>query len=126
MPIDFNQWLGGGASVVKAQIPLRAIIQMSRILDKDVDVEFFRSGAKLPPQTVRIEFDDPSASIDSDTGMSFSRKGTIFGIHGHPELDDTDIDEWDTFTMDDREFTVTNVNRLLTGQVQANFEAVGS
>lgn len=122
--IDFNSWLQGDGSIVKTQIPLRATVQQSRILDKDTDVEFKRNGTDLAPQTVRIEFDSFVTDANSEAGTGYSRKGTLFGIRGHPLLDDTDVQVWDTFVMDKMEYTIIFVNLQTHGQVQAIFEAV--
>lgn len=123
--IDFGKWLAQGGSIVQMQIPLRAQIQWARILDRPTDVQFLRFGRTLEPQTVRIEYDNTVSELNSgDVGQGSQRKGILFGIHGHPVEADTDVAVWDTFSMDDMEFTITFVNRQLDGQVQASFEAV--
>ena len=122
--IDFSAWLSGGGAFVKTQVPLRATIQQSRILDKEVDLILVRRGIKLSPQTVRVELEDTTRLMDDDSGQGFAIQATVFGIHGHPTLDDTDIQVWDTFTLDKMEFTVRVVNRQMHGQVQAYCEAV--
>lgn len=123
--MGLGSWLGQNGGLVQSLIPIRAEVQWSRILDRPTDVQFKRFGRTLEPQTVRIELDDTTSELNSsEMGMGAQRKGIIFGIHGHPTLDDTDIKEWDTFVMDDVEYTITFVNRHLDGQIQANFEAV--
>lgn len=125
MSMSFGAWFAQSGGFVQTLIPLRAEIQWARILDRPTDVQFVRFGRTLDPQTVRIEMDDTVTELNSgDMGMGTQRKGVIFGIHGHPELDDTDITETDTFVMDGIEFTITFVNRHLDGQIQASFEAV--
>lgn len=120
-----GSWLSQSGGIAQMQISLRAEIQWARIQDKPTDVQFFRFGNTLDPQTVRIEYDDTVSELNSgDMGMGAQRKGIIFGIHGHPTEADTDIQETDTFRMDNVEFTVTFVNRQLHGQIQASFEAV--
>jgi hypothetical protein len=125
MPIDFGAWLAGNGSIVATQHPIRAVIQRYRIADKETDVQFKRNGILLDPQPVRIEFDDNAFSTFDSSGAGTLRKGSLFGVRGHPDLDDTDIALWDTFTMDELEFTIISVNRQLIGQVQALFEAAG-
>lgn len=123
--MSLGSWLGQSGGLLQAQIPIRAEIQWSRILDRPTDVQFLRYGRTLDPQTVRIEYDNPFSELNSgDVGQGTQRKGVIFGIHGHPTLDDTDIEVWDTFPMDGISYTVTFVNRQLDGQIQASFEAV--
>lgn len=125
MPIDFIQWLSGGGSIVQSQWQLRAQIQASRINDKPVDVSLIRNGVKLDPQTIRIEFDNNAGEANSEFGSAAMRRVILFGVKGHPELDDFNVAVWDTFTMDEQEFTVRTVNKTLIGQIQAHAEAVG-
>lgn len=124
MAIDFAKWMQGSGSIVKSQIPFRAQIQALRILDKEVDIAFLRHGTRLAPQTVRVELEDNSPSSGDEMSQAFVVQATVFGIHGHPTLPDTDIKVWDTFTLDGMEFTVKVVNRQMHGQVQAYCEAV--
>lgn len=114
------------STLVSGSAPLRAQVQWARIQDKPTVVQFTRNGVELDDQTVRIEFHDttPSDSVGV-SGVSFARRGTLFGIQDHPTLADLDIDEWDTFRLEEKEYTVTSVNRHIHGQVQAEFEAVG-
>lgn len=122
--IDFGKWMKGSGSIVQAQIPLRASIQQLRIEDKPYDIVFLRKGIPLDPQTVRIEMEDNSRVGDDDSGIAFSVQATVFGVHGHPDIPDTDIQVWDTFRFDNKEFTVRVVNRFMHGQVQAYCEAI--
>jgi hypothetical protein len=124
-PIDFGGWMRGGASIVKAQAPLRAEIERMRILDKDTDIELLREGIRLDSQTVRIEWDDISADATDASGDSTRRVAIIFGIQGHPSLPDTDIKTWDTFVFEDVEYTVVSVNKRMHGVIQAECEVVG-
>ena len=126
MSIDFNSWIGQNSGLISSQIPMRASIQWGRILDKQTDVVLLREGVALPVQTVRIEMENVDTESDSSIGQGYSRVAMIFGIHGHPQLDDTDIEEWDTFVYHDMEFTVTSVNRQLLGQIQASCRVSGS
>lgn len=123
MPLTYASWLAGKGSIVQAQIPKRAAIQWARIQDKPTDVVFMTTtGVKLEPQTVRIEWDDPATEAESAAGMGVVRKGTIFGIRGHPDLDDTDIHKGFRFNLENKKYIV--LDPLLThGQVQARFEA---
>lgn len=123
--IDFGKWLTGGGGLPIAQWQQRAQVQWARILDKPTDVQFTRKGIMLEPQTVRVEFDDSMMSSDSELGMGAMRRVMLFGVRGHPEIDDLDVEVTDTFVMDNLEFTVMSVNKTLIGQVQAYAEAVG-
>lgn len=125
MSLDFSKWLAGGSSLVKAQIPIRAAIQASRILDKDTSIVLARGLTRLPAQIVRLEYQDWATGDTSDMGVTDMRKLTVFGIKDHPTLPDTNIQDGDTFILESKEFTVINVNRQLHGQVQAHAEAVG-
>lgn len=122
--LDFGAMLAG-ASLVQAQWPLRAQITWARILDKPTDVEFLREGVLLDPQTVRIGWDDITSDANDSSGNSTMRVVTIFGVRGHPDIDDLDVQRWDTFVKDEVEYTVTSVNKELIGQIQAECEAVG-
>lgn len=125
MPLDFATWIGDVPSLVLTQIPARAAVQWARIQDKPTDVVFMTgSGMKLAPQTVRIEFDDPAVDAESVAGLGATRGVTIFGIRGHPELDDTNIKKGYRFNFEGKQYTV--LDPLLThGQVQARCESVG-
>lgn len=124
-PFNFSGWLASGGTFLQTQHALRAQIQQAAINIKEVDVALTRNGVTLDPQTVRLEFEDTYSQANSEVGSGVLRRGTLHGIHGHPELDDTDVEVWDTFRMDKMEFTIVFVNRLNEGQVQADFEAVG-
>jgi len=125
MSISLGSWLAGTGSLPASQFSLRAEIQWSRILDKQTDIELYRNEAFLPTQTVRIEFDDYFMNAVDDSGNSTSRKAVVFGVRGHPTIDDLDIELWDTFILEDKEYTVVSVNKQLIGQIQAYCEAVG-
>ena len=125
MTINFGNWMHRAGEWVPGQVSLRAQIQWARILDKQFDIEFIRGGVKMAPQTVRVELHDSITNEVGVSGDSTMRKAIVFGIHGHPEFDDTDVKVWDVFVMDDMEYTVVTVNRLAHGQVQAYCEAVG-
>lgn len=122
--INFGQWLAGGASIVAAQAPLRAQVQAARILDKPESVQFTRNGVKLAAQTIRIEWTDSLTEVNSDLGSATLRRGYIMGFKSHPTLADLNVQEWDTFSIYDNQYTVTSVNKHLIGQIQASFEAV--
>lgn len=121
--IDFGTYLNQ-PSLIQAQIPMRATLAWARILDNPTDVSFTREGVNLEPQPVRIEFDDPVSDVSSEAGQGTRRRGYIFGLFAHPQLPDLDVRNWDTFRMDDMEFTVNFVNRQLQWEIQASFEAV--
>lgn len=121
---NFGAWLSGPSNFIQPQYPLYAQITWAQIQDKPVDIELFRNGATIEPQTVRVEFENTFINADSEIGTGSLRRGTIHGVRGHPDIDDLDIDAWDTFVMDEVEFTVVFVNKTLPGEIQADFEAV--
>lgn len=124
MSLDFGSWLAGSPSVVLAAVPMRAAIAWARISDKPTDVVFMTAtGVKLAPQTVRIEYDDPAMEADSEAGQGAMRKLTIFGIHGHADLDDTVIAKGYRFNFEGKQYTVIDAIRT-HGQIQARAEAV--
>lgn len=128
MPIDFGGLLATAPrGIVQSQYALRAQIQWARILDKPTDIQIKRNSVFLPTiQTVRIEQDDTfPQGVADDSGMGSARRLIVFGVRGHPDIDDLDIDTWDRFTLEEQEYTVLSVNRHLIGQVQAVVEAVG-
>jgi hypothetical protein len=127
MSLDIGKLISGaGGRIIPAQAPLRAQIEWARILDKPTVVELERGSETLPPQTVRLEFDNGNpGDATSVSGSSAIRRLTIFGIENHPTLPDTDIDAWDTFVLEDQEYTVVTVNHQTHGSVQAYCEAIG-
>lgn len=129
MPLDFATWMGGGASIVATQYQMRAAIQWARIQDKPVDVEFVKpgtlsknappgtkpAGVVLPTQTVRIEYDSRASIARGVGGAAPLLQATIFGIHGHPDIDDTDMEEGYTFEYEGDSFRITDVIRVIGG-----------
>lgn len=126
MGFDFGGWLQGGLSIIAGQGPLRAQIQMARILDKPYPepIVFLRNGVSLPGQTVRIEWTEALTDMESENGITVARRGYIMGFKDHPVYADLDVQDWDTFRIYNREYTVQSVNYHLIGQIQAQFEAV--
>lgn len=124
MSIDFSGYLSGGLSIIAGQGGLRAQVQRARILDKETEIELKRGDTHLASQSFRVEFDNSYSEMDGASGDGFARRLTIFGIQSHSTLVDSDIRVWDTFTLDDMEFTVTSVNKQIIGQIQAHAEAV--
>lgn len=125
MGVNFGNYLGRSGGWASNQAALRARVQWSRILDKQFDIELIRGGTKMSPQSVRVELDNFASDESGSSGDSSLRKVIVFGLYGHPDIDDTDIKVWDVFVMHDMEYTVVTVNRLAHGQVQAYCEAVG-
>lgn len=112
-------------SIVQTQIPFRAQVQWARIQDKPTSIVLSRRGVSLAAQIVRLELSNSISDSASAAGDSTSRMATIFGIEDHPTLPNTDIRIWDVFVLDDIEYTVTQVNRQIHGQIQAYAEGVG-
>lgn len=129
MGVNFGDYLLGNGSVVATQYQTRAAIQWARIQDKPVDVEFVKPGTLsknappgtkpvdivLPTQTVRVEFDNRPSIAEGQAGIAPILRATIFGIHGHPEIDDTDIEEGYTFTWEGDSFRIVDVIRVIGG-----------
>ena len=113
-------------SLVQMSWQQRAIIQWARINDKPTELILRRGDTMLSPQIVRVELDSrlPTFATD-DSGVSTSTRVTLFGVRGHPEIDDFDVQIWDTFIMENIEYTVMNVNKLIIGQIQAYCEGIG-
>lgn len=125
MSFDFNGYLSQTSSLVQRQRSIRATVQASRIADKPVlSVSFLRRGENIDPQDVRIEYDDFTRDAEDESGDAELVKGTLFGVQGHDTIEDLDVEPMDTFIHDDKEFTITFVNRNTIGQIQAFFEAV--
>lgn len=129
MSLNFGSLIANAASRFSpTQWSLKAQVEWARILEKPVDVQFTREGSDTPldPQTVRLEMDGRLPSqIDDDSGISSESRLTIFGVRGHPDIDDLDVKIWDTFVYEDVEYTVLTVNRVIVGQIQAYCAAVG-
>lgn len=122
---DFGGWLSQNIiGLAQSQASIRAQIQHSRILDKPETVAFTRNGAKIAAQVVRLEWTDSLTEVDSDLGSATLRRGYVMGFKSHPTLPDLNVQEWDTFSIYDNQYTVTSVNKHLIGQIQAAFEAV--
>lgn len=124
MPIDFGGWLTQ-PSIVASQHQIRAQVQQARVLDKMFAVSFLRDEIALPEQLVRVEYNTTFTETSSEIGTAAERKVTLFAPKGHPDIDDLNVRVWDTFRMDEVEYTVMAVNRTLIGQVQVYCEAVG-
>lgn len=127
MSLDFGSLVGAASGLfTPIQWQLRAQVEWARINDKATDIELMRQGVLLAPQTVRIEQDGRLPMNDEDdAGISSLSRITLFGVRGHPEIDDLDVEIWDTFVFEAREYTVLTVNKLLIGQVQVYCEATG-
>lgn len=128
MPMSLTRWLGSGPSIVATQHQVLASAQQKIIVDKEVDIEFVKpkevtkSGTipemVLPPQTVRIEYDSRATTVAGVAGTAPIMRATIFGVRGHPDLDDTDIAEGYTFQYEGDHFRITDVIPVIGG-VQA-------
>jgi hypothetical protein len=124
--MNIGAWLAQRpVSLVQSQETIRAQVQWARILDKPTSIRFLRNGTRMAAQTVRIEFDDTFSNTESEAGNSTLRRVLLFGVEGHPTIPDLDVNLWDTFVIDQSEYTVVSVNDLLIGQVQAYCEMVG-
>ncbi len=122
--IDIGAMLAG-TSIVLAQAPFRAQVEWARIQDKPTTIRIRRGTTVLADQVVRLEMGITMTPSEGASGISTMGEGILFGIQDHPTLPDTDIDEWDTFVLGEKEYTITHVNRHLHGQIQAEFGATG-
>lgn len=121
MSLDLGLMMSGATSVVQAQAAFRASVQLARIADKPTSVVFRRNQVDQAAQTVRVEYDDTMPSeASSDSGLGYSKRGILFGSST------LNVDTWDTFILNDQEFTIMHVNRSPIGHIQCDFEAVGS
>lgn len=121
MSLDLGLMLSGATSIVQAQAAFRASVELARIADKPTSVVLRRNQVNLAAQTVRVEYDDTMPSeASSDSGTGYSKRGVLFGAST------LDVDTWDTFVLDEQEFTIMHVNRSPIGHIQCDFEAVGS
>lgn len=126
MSVDIGAWLrGNGDSFVRAQAPVRAQIQWARIMDNPLEIRFMRGSTLLPAQTVRLEWSNGVTDNADMSGDTSQRQVIVYGIQGHPELDDTDVKIWDTFVYEKIEYTVTSVNRRSHGSIKAYCDGVG-
>lgn len=124
MAISFGDWLTQ-SSPVAASSSIRAQIQASRTADKLTSVVFLRDGLEIAAQSVRVEYNNTFTETSSELGVAAERRVTLFAPKGHPTIADLNVRVWDTFRIDEVEYSVMQVNRTLIGQVQVQCEAVG-
>lgn len=133
---DFNLWLGDGVGSPLGAIDAagRAADAWQRIQHWPSTVIFTRpksvpkTGAipavQLPPQIVRIEFDNRSTAIEGAAGVAPSLKLIVYGIQHHLTLPSTDMEEGYSFVMDGDSYRCVNVLSL-PGERQGVWEAMG-
>lgn len=103
----------------------RAAAAWRRIMDKPTVIEIRDIGE----QTVRIEYDDTAIEEDNAFGSSRTagmQRGVLFGVRGHPVIEDTILRRQDRFGVENQGRTVTYeiVSVIYTiGEIQAVFEA---
>lgn len=114
-----GRWYGGGGRTRVAVTGQRAAKAWLRILDRPYALTLYRASVALDEQTVRLEYDSNQASESMGEAGKVGRRGLIiFGIVGHPTLDDTDIERGDRFVYGGDTFEVEAV-LTLDGQIQA-------
>lgn len=108
----------------------RASDAWRRICDKPSEIVLKRvskpgTSTTLDAQTMRVEHDSSTANDRSPQGMGASsqQKVVLFGIQGHCNEPDTDIQRGDQFALDGTFYRVVAINRRIIGEVQASAEA---
>lgn len=119
---DFDQWLilRGRRSIPTIA---RAIMAWQRIQDRATTLTVYRDGAALADtQTVRIEFDSTS-SDRHEAGEASVRGIVLFGVKGHPDAADTNLQKGDRFALGSDQYEVKDVIEV-PGEVQARAERI--
>jgi hypothetical protein len=99
----------------------RSVLAWRRIEDRATSVTILRGSVTLDAQTVRIEFDDSQSSGQSVVGAGGSAEQhslILFGVVGHPSVDDTDLERGDRFAQGTMVYEIKTV-KALPGEIQA-------
>lgn len=124
MTINFDAWLGETGALQPPDAAARAVAAYRRIQDKPSSVAFVTpAGASVAAQTVRIEYDDSAARVESDAGNTGRRRLVIFGVRDHPTIADTVVDTGYRCRIDAKNFAVIEVIKTI-GEIQAIAEAL--
>lgn len=97
----------------------RAADAVRRIGEKPTEITFRDAkGTALPPQVLRLEYDNSASASESVPGSVSSRKLIIFGVAGHESMPDSDIKKGYRLTREKREYEVISVI-YQSGEIQA-------
>lgn len=99
----------------------RAADAWERISERPTSILIVRGGVNQPAQTVRLEMDNTASEITGDGGTIISvRRGTIFGVKGHPSpsVPDTVLKKGDQFAINKVQHVVVSVIEQ-KGEIQA-------
>jgi hypothetical protein len=94
------------------------------IQDVPADIVLVRSGVALNSQTVRIEISNTHRQVEGESTVQSGRQeAVIFGVRGHPDVEDTDIRANDRFAHNGIQYRVIAIVTQ-PGEVQARCEAL--
>lgn len=119
---NFDSWLGNNWRL-RPQETSRAAAAWKRIQDKPTEIIVRRDSVNQPAQTVRVEVNSTASEQRSANAQPGSYTATLFGVKGHPTVDDTDLQRGDLVVIDGNEYEVVSVV-LTLGEVQAICEVM--
>ena len=108
----------GGITQSPIDVSDRALRAWNLIQRDPSSVTLLRQGAKLDPQTMRVELSSGGRTNDMPVGLIGTQIVVLFGIKDHPTLPDTDIKRLDRAVIDNKEYTI-DVLIDAPGEVQA-------
>ena len=123
--LGFDEWMAGGNSPMSESN--YAIRQWRLIQRKPVSITLTRGTATIAAQTVRVEFGNEERREPGASGaLSVKRDVIIFGVKGHPtindvEVPDTDIRKADIFEYEGQKLKVVDVFPKV-GMIEAHCE----
>jgi hypothetical protein len=120
--VNFDDWMDEGNSPEGENRYASDQWRLIQINQKSIALK--RGSTTLAAQTMSIQPDSEERQIELPNGKTITvRDVVIFGIVGHPTLDDTDIQKDDQFSYRRRLYKVTDVIEN-TGSLQAWAEAI--
>jgi hypothetical protein len=120
--VNFDDWMDEGNSPEGENRYASDQWRLIQINQKSIALK--RGSTTLDAQTMSIQPDNEERQIELPNGKTITvRDVVIFGIVGHPTLDDTDIQKDDQFSYRRRLYKVTDVIEN-TGSLQAWAEAI--
>lgn len=117
---DFTKWMSDSTEI---DICARAVGAWNRIQRNAVSVVIVRDGTALDAQMVRIEADSTARPIASDAGRTGAIRRVVYGVRGHPTVDDTDLLRGDRFAYGGVQYEIVQVIAV-PGEVQGFAESV--
>ncbi len=121
---DYNAWIAARTSPINAAV--RAVRAWARIGDRPISVTVYRNRVAQAAQTVRLEYDSMRGIREIQMAGEVNKHRVIlFGVldHPDPDVDDTDLQKGDRFTLADGDYEIKSVIRL-PGEVQATAERI--